>query len=306
MILTNLKSVIQQPGLYLLSPMVASGKLWSLVLVALTSIASYFGIVRYVRKAGWQPYPITFLLYLLVIVPWPYTPGRFLVSFLPLFFAGLWVEGQHFVRMAREHLRPAHTLSERVTAGAMAVVAGGLTAAILVNYIYAIPATVKGLAARDAALLVDRRGAYRWIRQHAAPDARIIAYQDGLLYLYTGRRSILPITRLTQAFYLRDPSYAEHDAAHLADVARHIDASFWLASRQDYVLDGKLDFTILSRRQNELLAKAPVVYRSADGNVTLYDTRCLWKAAENGCATKEIDANAKPAERNSAAKMEDK
>lgn len=301
MILTNLKSVIQQPGLYLLSPLAAAGGLWRLVLVTLASIVSYFGIARYVRNVGWQPYPTTILLYLLVILPWPYTPGRFLLSFLPLFFGGFWLEGRHFVHMAREHLRSTHTGSERVTAGAMAAVAAVLATMVLANYVHAIPAKVKGFAVHDAALLTDRRGAYQWIREHTAPGARVIAYQDGLLYLYTGRRSILPIARLTQAFYLRDPRYAEHDAAHLADVARHIDADFWLTSRQDYSLDGKLDYSILTRKQKELLSAAPVVYRSADGNVTLYDTHCLWKAAMKGCTQPKTNANTEMSRRNLAA-----
>ena len=81
-VLTNLKSVIQEPGLYLLTPLATQGRLWSLVLVSLVGIAAYAGIIRYLRKAGWQPLVVAFAFYLLVILPWPYTPQRFLVAFL--------------------------------------------------------------------------------------------------------------------------------------------------------------------------------------------------------------------------------
>ncbi len=285
-VLTNLKGVIQQPGLYLLHPLATRQTIWSLVLVMLVGLAAYAGIVRYARASGWQAFPVAFLFYLLIIVPWPYTPDRFLVGFQPLFFGGLWMEGRHFVALVRKNLRPPHPIGERMTAAVMAAAGIALAMTVAVNYAFAIPSKVAELGAENAELLVNKRGAYDWIREHAAPDARIIAYQDGLVYLYTGRPSIAPISCLTQAFYLRDPRYAEHDAAHLGDVARHIGASYWLASKEDFRLDGDLDYAILQRRQEELLAEAPVVYRSADGAVALYDVHCLTQG--EGCANKTV------------------
>jgi hypothetical protein len=280
---TNLKGVIQQPGLYLLHPLATRPAIWSLVLVTLVSLAAYAGIVRYARASGWQAFPVAFLFYLLIIVPWPYTPDRFLVVFQPLFFGGLWLEGRHFVALVGKHLRPPHTIGERVTAAVMAVAGVALAATVAVNYAYAIPSKVAELGEANAKLLADKRGAYDWIREHAAPDARIIAYQDGLAYLYTGRPSIAPISCLTQAFYLQDPRYAEHDAAHLDDVARYIGASYWLASKEDFRLDGDTDYVVLQKRQKQLLAGSPLAFQSADGMIKLYDVRCLTGAEKEGC-----------------------
>jgi hypothetical protein len=283
---TNLKGVIQQPGLYLLHPLATRPAIWSLVLVTLVSLGAYAGIVRYARASGWQAFPVTFLFYLLIIVPWPYTPDRFLVVFQPLFFGGLWLEGRHFVALVRRHLRPPHPIGERVTAAVMAAAGVALAMTVAVNYAHAIPSKVVELGAENAKLLADKRGAYEWIREHAAPDARIIAYQDGLAYLYTGRPSIAPISCLTQAFYLQDPRYAEHDAARLGDVARNIGASYWLASKEDFLLDGGTDYAVLQEREKQLLAGSPLVFQSTDGTVRLYDVRCLSGAATEGCGGK--------------------
>ena len=129
--------------------------------------------------------------------------------------------------------------------------------------------------------LAAERGAYDWIRQHAAPGARIVAYEDGLLYLYTGRPAILPIMAHTQDFYQGDRSFAAYDAAHLADVARHIGASYWLATTNDYGLTDNLVSAVLLKRQRQLLAGAPVVYQNKEGDVQLYDVRSLLQIEEN-------------------------
>lgn len=283
-ILTNLKSVIQEPGLYLFSPLVASNALWSVVLVTLLSIAAYAGIVRRVRADGWKPLTVTFLFFLPVILAWPYTPERFLLTFLPLFFGGLFVEGRHLTSLVARRLRPPIRAAERVAAGALAVAGLAIAATVAVNYTYAIPSQAASVAASEKQMLAAKRGAYAWIRKHAGPDARIVSYDSGLTYLYTGRPSLPATTCLSQAFYLNDARYAEHDAAHLTDVPRHIGASYWLATDADYALTGETDYTVLQRRQKELLAGAPVIYRSRDGRVVLYDVRCRWNAGGRGCA----------------------
>lgn len=280
-LLTNLKEVVQEPGLYLFYPLATRDALWSVALVTLISVASYAGIVRYWRKAGLEPFLAVFLFYLLVIVPWPWTPERFLVTFLPLLFGGLVLEGRRFASVVAEHLRPTHLRGERTIAAAIA--AGGLVLAIVVafNFAFAIPRTVGALASDNRKFLVDLRGAYGWVRQHSARDAKIIAVEDGLAYLYTGRPSVVPLACLTEGFYEDSPRFAEHDAAHLADVARHIGATYWLATVRDFALNDSTDSAILRQREEQLLASAPIVYRSADGVVKIYDVSSLFQTSGN-------------------------
>lgn len=275
-VLKNLKGVLQGAGMFLLNPLATENTLWSLVLVSLLGIAAYVGVVRLVRKTGWHSLVIVFTFYLLVILPWPYTPERFLLTFLPLLFGGLWLEFRHLAGLIAEHLRPIHSTGERVTAGLLAVAGLTVAALVVMNYTRAVPAEVAGLAASNEEMLAGERGAYDWVRQHAAPGASIIAYEDGLLYLYTGHPSILPIMAHTQDFYLGDRSFAEYDAARLADVASHVGADYWLTTTIDYGLTDELAQNILLKRQHQLLASAPVVYRSEDSEVKVYDVRALF------------------------------
>ncbi len=280
--LTNLRGLFEAPGITLLSPLGAGQQVWALGLVMLLSVVAYVGVLRYVRRAGWQPLPVVFLLYLLVIIPWPYTPDRFLVPFLPLLLGGFWLEGRHMAKLIAANLRPPHGMGDRVAAGVMA--AGGLAiAAILVmNYVYAIPQKVTNFATANRRMMTDKRAAYQWIREHAEPGARVIAYEDGLSYLFTDHPSVMPIDCRTQAFYLQDKRYAEQDAAQMADVARHIGASYWIATANDFLLDGDPDHKILTRKQEELLKGSPEVFRSSDGMVRVYDVRRMTIADANG------------------------
>lgn len=279
----NLKGVVQQPGLYLLSPIAPSGLL-SLVMVTLLSVAAYVGIIRHWRQVGWQPIHAIFLLYVAFILPWPYTPDRFLLVFLPLFFGGVYLEGSRLAAIVAGRLRPGVGRGECVAAAALGLAALALGTTIAANFLYATPKEISGVTRDRRRLLAAKQGAYHWIRQHASPDARIIAYQDGLAYLYTGRQSIRPIASLTQAFYMQDSRYAENDAAHLADVARHVSASYWLISPDDFALESPSDSRLLPAREKELLAGARTVYRSSEGGVVLYDVLCLWGPGKPGCS----------------------
>lgn len=272
----NLKEVVQEPGFFLLDPLATRSGIWSLVVVMLVSAASYVGIIRHTRQDGWHPLFLVYLLCLLVIVPWPYTPERFLASFLPLFFGGLWLEARHIVSLAREHLRSTHSASERITASLLAAGVLALAVTVAVNYADAVPSLVATEASKNQKLLADETGAYAWISQHAPLDANVVAYEDGLLFLYTKRRSVVPIAWDTLGFYDGSAQYAKDDADHLANVARQIRADGWLVTKADFDLTDGIDRRILREREKQLLARAPILYRSADGAVALYDVRRLW------------------------------
>ena len=74
---------------------------------------------------------------------------------------------------------------------------------------------------------------------------------------------------------------SHNDAAHLADVGRHIGASYWLTTTEDYGLTDSLVSGVLQKRQRQLLAGAPVVYQNKEGDVQLYDVRSLLQIEEN-------------------------
>lgn len=291
-ILLNLRFIAQEPGTLLLRPLAVNGTAWSLVVVMVLSAAAYVGVIRHWRRNGWRPLNAILPLYLLVITVFPSVPGRYLLPFAPLFFAGLVLEGRHIGSLVVRRLRQGGGRDERVAAWILGLGALVLAATVTINYAYVIPHGFATVGVYRQENLADERGAYAWLRRHAATDARVIAKEDGLIYLYTGRLAVRPITTLPEAFYLHDPRYAERDAAHLSDVARHIGASYWLTTPYDYLRERKADRALLLRNESALLATARTVYRSPDGRVVLYDTRCLWVRPAQGC-----DSTTGPGER---------
>jgi hypothetical protein len=281
-IITNLKLLVEAPGLLLLSPLASGGQIWSIVLISVTSLASYAGIAHYLREKGWQPLPLVFGLYLLVILAWPYPPRRFLLVFLPLFCGGLWIEGKRLGALIVQSFRRSQAFGERASAVLLAAAGIALAATVAINYAFAMPAELAGKARQNAENLAAQRGVYRWLRQHAAPTDRVISYDDGLLYLYTGSRSVVPIAWTTQGIYSGDPQYLRHDEVHLADVARKIGASFWLVTPWDFDTDGA-EYQPLSQREKQVLAGTPVVFQDAAGKVRLYDVHCRYAAVRVGC-----------------------
>ncbi|HVB34493.1 MAG TPA: phospholipid carrier-dependent glycosyltransferase [Patescibacteria group bacterium] len=278
----NLLFTSVQPGAFLALPLTAGAGLSGVVLLWLLSFIVWIGVLRHCKALFPEPFVLTFLFMLVLILPWPYPVGRFLLPFLPLFFGGLVIEARKFASLVTNSLRYRRALREQVLAGLLGLGGLALGGTIAVNYLWSIPSWNARLGTELAGLLADRRGAYEWLRRNAAPDAKVIAYEDGPVYLYTGRESIRPIECLTQVYYLGRRGFAERDAARLFDVADHIGASYWLVTPDDFAMAEPLDRNLLLRKERELLAMAPVVFKSADGAVRVYDVRSLTRADERG------------------------
>jgi len=279
----NLELIALQPGMYLLDPLTSRGTPVSLMAMTLASALAYAGIFRRWKRTGWRPIHAIFCCYAPIVLVFPANPNRYLLLFLPLFFDGIWTESRHIGSLLADRMRKGQPAAERATGAVLALVSLALCAATLINYSYRVPAELKRLGKLHSRILAAQLGAYAWIRQHAAPDASVLAYEDGLAYLYTGHPSILPIASLPESFFLHDPRFARDDAARLADVAKHVGASYWLTSAYDPNADDPGGFGIVPERQKQILSRSPVVYRSPNGLVTLYDIRCLAGSKQAGC-----------------------
>lgn len=278
----NMKQIVLLPGIYLLDPLGVSWGLFSVVIVLLLCAVAYSGMVRARHEVSMQIAFPFLLSYLAIVVIWPYTPQRFLLVFTPFFFAGMWVEGRHMAPLIASRLRGRAWGRERIIASVMGMVGLGLVSLIASNYMLGVPEQVARVARQRGALLAAEQGAYRWIRRNTGPGACVIAYEDALVYLYTGRHSIRAIEGLPQSFYRDDPRYAEHDADELANVAKHVGAGYWLKTSGDFVMESPQDFARLSQKENQLLAGMPVAFKSRDGEVTLYDVRRMTEDGGGG------------------------
>jgi hypothetical protein len=279
---TNLLVWLLLPGIYLLNPLAVRSVPWSIGLTALLSAACYAGMLRAVRASGVKGLHAVLLFYSVVVLLWPFLPFRLLILFLPLLFGGLCVtirRGLGFVASGTSRGRSAGRRAQAV------VVAGILALAVTVclNYAYGIPNTLRKSEEKSRALLAQKREAYDWIRRNSHPGDRFIAYEDGLLYLYTGRQAVRPIACLWTAYYTGNRRLAEQDAAHLTDVARHIRPAYWVVSPDDFGLEPAPNRTLLEAAEARLLAKQPLGFRSADGRVRVYDVRCLFSPGGMDC-----------------------
>jgi hypothetical protein len=136
------------------------------------------------------------LIPLVIVCAWPPEP-RSAVPLLPLLAAGLYGEIGHVLSL----LRVSAQRSDRATR-AIRVALAALLAASACLWAYADARTILGFLPRafvqHRQVRQSNRAAYAWISASLAPDARFIAYDDVILYLYTGRpaRSIRVPSRL--------------------------------------------------------------------------------------------------------------
>lgn len=267
----NLLNVLEDPAIFLLLPLANRSGLISVIVGSAVALSSWAGILLAGRRGGWKAIHIAFLLYLAMVLPWPFPPHRFLVPFLPLLMGGLTVTAREAARWAARAIRPGFPAATRAEAAGLGVVLLAVGVLAAVNLGYAVPRQLAELMRSQRSLLAQKAQAYSWIRERTPPGARFIAYDDVLLYLYAGRQAIRPIACSSAASYANDPSYAERDAAHLADVAWHVGANYWVVTTADFGTELAPDQQILYAREEQLLGSLPLVFRSQDGRVRIYD-----------------------------------
>ena len=132
-----------------------------------------------------------------------------------------------------------------------------------------------------AALLQEKLEAYSWIASSSPLDARVVAYEDASLYLYTGRQAIGPFTFTTAEFF--DPARLEEDLDHLGDVPAAIGARYWIDSDDDYGFEWPEAYAKFHDRMKLIGEKLPVVFRSNGGHVRIYLLGCSSQFEQNEC-----------------------
>jgi len=195
------------------------------ILAELIGVAMIAGVVRMVRQGRAVHYAIFAAGSTLLLLIWHYPPNeRFVLPLIPLAFAGLLTEMEHFAGMARAGLRH-RDVSQRIaaagTAGAFALVFLGA---------FGLQAYVAGVFMNEAAQQqrehnIDIRGAYAWMRVNLPADAAVIAYNDPVLYLYTGRES-MSRTMPPMVWYLEQEEKAVAMYRNLASYARDHGATY--------------------------------------------------------------------------------
>lgn len=234
------------------------------------SVGIVRGSLRGARSMTLHPLVGAFVLYLPVILLWNFSlASRFLLLFVPFLYHGAAQEIGSLLQPAREAFRKGGEKSQRIAAVILCTLVVGLIGYAAHRCFWLIPQSGLAAGVERAALNREKESAYRWVRENTKDDDHLVAYEDVVLYLRTGREALRPIAPSTASFYLQDLEALQPDIDRLGDTARAIHARYWLISEDDYHLEHA--DTYLREATDDLLAKAPVVFESPGGLVKVHD-----------------------------------
>ncbi len=278
----NLATLISAPASFFLDPLLVNNTPGGVARSAVVSALILAGIVRQGRRYGIKVIHFVLPFYIGMTLLWNYPFGeRFFIPFLPLFAAGFWFESKYILGMVHSTFSRGRSDAQRLIGAALGLLLFALVGGVALNYAGPMRARVIQLSRNRAGLLDDLRGAYAWISRNSPPDARLIAYEDANLYLYTGRQAMIPMQFTTDEFY--EPERLADAARHLTDVPRAIGAEYWLFTDDDYRYEwmdaDRAAHTELAKIENVL----PLVYHSADGRVRIRALGCLQHEGEPEC-----------------------
>jgi hypothetical protein len=173
------------------------------ILTQVLAVASISGIVRLVRKSVMVPYALFGLISVLILLVWHFPPNeRLVLPLLPLVLVGLVTEMEQLAVNIRAAFRHKDR-SQRIVAGFF----GGGVAILLVGVVvlqcFVTFSFLDDSAQQKRAKLEDLKRAYAWISANLPPDARILSYDDPLMYLYTGHTGNY-LTLLPRLWYAED------------------------------------------------------------------------------------------------------
>ena len=275
MLWQNLVTFLIEPGILITLPVQSHSTVVSAIVLILSG-AIFLGITRQARKGEWKPLHFIFAFNAAMILPWNYPlMGRFLLLFLPLFYAGLWVEGKRFFGTLGKSVRSGHAGAERILAAAMGLGIIGLGAIAARNYFDGVREQLTLIRQSRGVMLGEKKEAYDWIRRNTRAEDSIVAYEDAALYLYTGRQSVRPIAFSTESMYREDGVSVKRDLEHITDAARHIRARYWVMAADDYQQENLKPAGLLDERIAELKSVLPVVFRGQEGRVEIRELTCL-------------------------------
>ena len=232
-------------------------------LIAALAIA---GTVRLVRRSGQIQYPAAALGVALLLLGYSYTADeRLALPLYPLALMGFATELKNLCRQVRVSWSEGK-LPERLLAAPIA-------AALAVFLVFAVATYVVGdaiflptLYARCQSALAAHREAYEWLRTQTSRETSVYAYDDPLLYLYSGRRAF-GLTMPSGRIYRTDP---EGEADRFAqavprNACRH-GLDYLLLTTEDFYREGRLGLPLKTAAHDlylrkEFTTKEAVVYR---------------------------------------------
>jgi hypothetical protein len=206
------------------------------VLERVVAVAAIVGCVRLARRRREFQYPLAALGMSAILLVWHFPPDqRFVFPLYPLLLMGLATEIVNIWGMLRfTWAKPA--FADRFAAAGVGAVLASIALFAVFCTLFGLAHFVPDLFASYRADFEARRPAYDWIARHAPADANVYAYEDPLMFLYTGRMSCrLPIP--PKFFYHADNQGVEKLMGSMADFARGYRLNYLLLTPDDYHRD---------------------------------------------------------------------
>jgi hypothetical protein len=265
---SNLRSILLQPGVYFLKGAYTRPAVVALVLVLALSAIAIRGVARLADFAAWQPIHLALGFSLLPMLVWDYAiMDRFLIPFLPLLCAAIWIEVRQIISLIRRTPSRENRVGQRIAAGFFCLAAAALVSSIGVSWQGEINGLAK-LSESRAALHNEKHEAYDWLKGNTSPDARILAYEDASAFLYSGRQGLRPVIFSASGVYR--PDVLNLELACITSSAEPVGASYWVVSDDDFGYEWEPASSRAREKEREMERTLRPLFRSKRGGVRIY------------------------------------
>jgi hypothetical protein len=267
----NLLLLFLQPGAYLVAPRTVRPEVLAFAPALILSVATVRGLKAGIGVREWRAIHVVLILYAIPLLLWNYpVMERFLLPFLPLFIAGVWLGGKTLVQRVTAELLPRQdTNSSRQTGSAIFL---GLALAAIAysagRSYWRDTAMIREMSAARRQTSSDVREAYAWLEFNTPTDTKVAAYEDAAVYLYANRQAIRPV--IFSPSGINQPQHLEAELNCLTAMAEATGATYWLMADDDFGFEWEMAVNRGRRHEAEFESAWPQVFRSADGRVRLY------------------------------------
>jgi len=200
------------------------------------AVAAIAGCVRLAARRRELQYPLAALGMAAILLVWHFPPDqRFVFPLYPLLLMGLAIEVANIFKVLRlTWLKPA--MADRFAVAGVGALLAATAAFAVFCTIFGLSHVLPDLFASYRTDFEARRPAYEWIARNAPVNANVYAYQDPMMFLYTGHRACrLPIP--PKFLYHSDDSGIEKLMGSMGNFARDYRLDYLLLTPDDYHRD---------------------------------------------------------------------
>lgn len=264
----DLLAALLQPASYFVKANSIGIPVLALALMVVLSMIALRGGVRLVSVGGWQPIHIALGFYLLPVLVWDYAVmDRFLLPFLPLICAGIFWEVRQVVTQVRSAAAEKSRHRVAIPAAFLCLSGAVLLWAAGVSWFKEFRTIARDSDSR-AELLVEKREAYSWLKENSPQEAKVLAYEDASLFLYSARKAVRPV--IFSPAGADRPEILKRDLSCMISSAQPVGAEYWLVSDDDFGYEWEPANSRGREREREMEVKLHPLFRSRQGSVRIY------------------------------------